>query len=99
MLLSSLKVALITVACIALPFAAAAQSGPANDPPTGDVWITPQAQYLFRPRSGVTTPADPELPLGDVWVTPNDVTSNVERKAPQDRGTDTAAGGDVDRPK
>jgi hypothetical protein len=94
-----LKVALITVAWIALPFAAGAQSGPANDSPTGDVWITPQSQYLFRPRSGVTTPANPELSLGDVWVTPNDVTGNIERKAPQDNGIDTAAGEDVDRPK
>jgi hypothetical protein len=98
MLLSSLKVALIVVAWIALPLVAEAQSGPEDNPPTGDVWITPQAQYLYRPRSGVATSAKPELLLGDVWVTPNDA-GNDGRKAPQDKSTETAVVEDVDHPK
>jgi hypothetical protein len=99
MLLSSLKVALIVVAWIALPFVAEAQSGPADNQPTGDVWISPRAQYLYRPRSGVTTSAKPELLLGDVWFTPNDADGNDGRKAPQDKSTETAVVKDVDHSK
>ena len=89
MLLSLSKAALVAVAWIILPFAAGAQSGQADIPPTGDVWITPQSQYLFGPRSGASPSANPELPLGDVWFTPNDVNS-TKLKAPQNSGNGTS---------
>jgi hypothetical protein len=71
MLLSYLAAGLTTVALVTLPVVVGAQPS-TLDPPTGDVWITPQSSYSFRPRSGVNTSPGWELRSGDVWLIPED---------------------------
>jgi hypothetical protein len=67
---------LTALVLITLPVVVGAQSSAAG-PPTGDVWITPQSSYSFRPRSGVNTSPDLELRSGDVWLIPEDGDRNA----------------------
>jgi hypothetical protein len=85
-----IKSTLATLTLSTFPIIAEAQSDTVNLP-TGDVWITPQSSYSFRPRTGESAPPRLDLRSGDVWLIPEDVDPNAETKVPQSETDQTKA--------